>query len=209
MTYHPLMPNIKDIHLKHNHILESSDTTRSIFNNPPLIATRRTPNLGNLLIKTKPKSTPSKPLGTFPCNKPRCLTCNHIQTGTHIKSHSTGHSFPIRHHITCTTKNIIYVITCKICNIQYTGHTTNTLRTRFNNHKATVRNHHINTPVGKHFNLPLHDGINSMVIQGAELVDTNEILFKESIWMWRIKSHQATGGLNIDEPFFKNLTIFN
>ena len=57
-------------------------------------------------------------------------------------------------HITCTTSNIIYLISCRICGIQYIGETKNSLKKRFYGHRSTVKTQKLDTPVGQHFNLP-------------------------------------------------------
>ena len=39
----------------------------------------------------------------------------------------------------CSTKNIIYLISCKKCGVQYIGKTSQTLRSHFNNHRARLK----------------------------------------------------------------------
>ena len=72
-----------------------------------------------------------------------------------------------RGHITCTTSNIIYLISCRICGIQYIGETKNSLKKRFYGHRSTVKTHLLDTLVGQHFNLPNHS-ISDMILQGTE-----------------------------------------
>jgi hypothetical protein len=74
-------------------------------------------------------------LGSTPCGSSRCLTCQHIQTGTTVQSTSTGHSFNVRATAICKTSNVIYVI---MCNMQYVGETQNALHIRLNGHRTTL-----------------------------------------------------------------------
>ena len=212
-TYHPNMPNIKQTHAKHKQILQYSNRMSSILPKPPLIATKRTANLGNLLVKTKPPPCPQtspSPPGTHPCGSRRCLLDQQLIISPNITSTVTKTSFPIKHHITCNTANIIYVITCRTCGAQYTGQTSNTLRTRINNHKSSIRKHDTTQPVSKHFNLPNHHGIEDMLIQGVDVVKNKEQLNqRESHWMWTLKTHHTTGGLNLEEPHFHSMTFSN
>ena len=40
--------------------------------------------------------------------------------------------------MTCATKNVIYLIICKKCGIQYVGETSQALRSRMNNHRQRL-----------------------------------------------------------------------
>ena len=39
----------------------------------------------------------------------------------------------------CGTKNVIYLISCRKCAVQYVGETSQTLRCRFNNHRSRLK----------------------------------------------------------------------
>ena len=80
----------------------------------------------------------------------------HNKVGKFIKSTITGRSHKIAGNYTCTSKNIVYVITCSKCKDQYVGETKNSLRQRLTSHKYDIR-HHIHhhkksTPISEHFN---------------------------------------------------------
>ena len=111
--------------------------------------------------------SPDNHHGMFRCTS-RCVTCQeHILESDSFKSHTTGAHHKIRGHITCTTSNIIYLISCRICGIQYIGETKNSLKKRFYGHRSTVKTQKLDTPVGQHFNLPNHS-ISDMILQGIE-----------------------------------------
>ena len=215
-TFHPLMPKVQDIHDQNSDILLKSDRMAKILPSKPLVALKRTNNLGNILIKTKsknenvPSSSVNLPPGTNFCGSSRCQICQfHLLTGPKIKSTTTSVTFHIRDHIDCNSKNIIYVITCSLCNAQYTGQTCNSLRTRFNNHKSAIRRTNTSESVSSHFKLPGHS-ISHLKIQGVEKVsNVSELNSAESRWIWSLKTHRITGGLNIDEPYLRSLTISN
>ena len=44
---------------------------------------------------------------------------------------STGETRPIKFNLTCETKNLIYMIQCNRCNLQYIGETKRRLKDRF------------------------------------------------------------------------------
>ena len=61
--------------------------------------------------------------GSHPCGKLCVYSYVLVKSETDtFKSTSNGQSFKIRQKIDCQSKNIIYLITCKICNIQGVGH---------------------------------------------------------------------------------------
>ena len=65
--------------------------------------------------------------GCFPCGKGKCVYCALLSKsqGSTFQSISNKRTFKIRQKINCQSKNVIYLITCKRCNIQGVGHTTN------------------------------------------------------------------------------------
>ena len=123
-------------------------------------------------------------------------------------------SMILKHHIHCNSENVIYIITCSLCNKQYTGQTSTKLRTRINNHKSAVRKPNTAESVALHFKQTDHD-LKHLRVQGVELVpvdpdkatNARQLSEAESRWMWAIKSHRINGGLNVDEPHFANLTL--
>ena len=117
-----------------------------------------------------------------------------------FKSHTTGAHHKIQGHITCTTSNIIYLISCRICGIQYIGETKNSLKKRFYGHRSTVKTQKLDTPVGQHFNVPNHS-ISDMILQGIEaLANRRESvrLSREKMWIKRVHTIHPHG-LNIQE----------
>ena len=51
----------------------------------------------------------------------------------------TRDTFMINHSLNCGDKCLIYLMTCKQCNKQYTGETTDLFRNRWNNYKDNAR----------------------------------------------------------------------
>ena len=219
-TFHPQMANVRKLHEENADILRKSNKMSSILPSSPLTALRRTPNLGNILIKTKPRlnSSPSSEMhGCHTCSRPCCILCrDHLIASDSITSTVTKQKFPIKQHIHCNSSNVIYIITCSLCNIQYTGQTSTTLRRRINNHKSAIRRPHTTESVGSHFQQTDHT-IKHLRVQGVELIPVDpdkainaRLLSRaESRWMWAMKSHLINGGLNLDEPYFSNLTLSN
>ena len=102
----------------------------------PLVAHRRCKNISDILVRAKlpePVNTDNSrfPPGSFRCNKNNCTTCPYIEDGrTQYTFNSTGQINQIKSHITCETSNVIYMIQCTKCNLQYIGETKRRLKER-------------------------------------------------------------------------------
>ena len=211
------MHNVTQSHNSNSIHLQASARMKDLLPHRPLVAMRRTSNLGNLVIHTKPRDAPALDTpGFYACSSARCqLHARFAILGPKVKSSRTGVSFPIKGHITCSSSGVIYVLTCRRCGSQYTGKTTTPLRTRFNNERSAIRNHdRVNPrdrrPYGCHFNLSDHDGENDLQVQGVELVPSGvDIRQRESFWQWQLKTHLITGGMNVAEEHFTGLTLSN
>ena len=146
ITYNPALPNITRIIHKHSHVLYSSDRCKKVFTSLPLVAHQRCKNISDILVRAKlpePVNTDNSrfPPGSFRCNKNNCTTCPYIEDGrTQYTFNSTGQMNQIKSHITCETSNVIYMIQCTKCNLQYIGEIKRRLKERFNEHRRPIIN---------------------------------------------------------------------
>ena len=89
------------------------------------------------------------------CNGRSCGTCPFLEETNFFYSNSTGQrhkpSLADQDFLTCKSENIIYMIYCKICNIQYIGETKQRLQRRFSNHKTNINGKKSGQVVHKHF----------------------------------------------------------
>ena len=75
------------------------------------------------------------------CGKPRCKTCKHV---VECNSNTTGkknknNKKSKEDALTCATQNIILLISCKKCGIQYVGETSQVLGNRLYNIRQKLR----------------------------------------------------------------------
>ena len=202
-SYHPCLPPLRKITKGNHHILHTSDRLASAIPNPPVLAFRRPRNLRDLIVRAEvpPLDTsPSAKFGTFKCTS-KCVVCKtHVRETDSFNGNSSGTTHKTYGSITCTTSNIIYLISCQVCNVQYVGETKNTLKKRIYGHRSTIKTGKMDTPVGHHFNLPDHS-ISDMSVLGIESLghrsDTVR-LSREKMWMKRLRTIQPHG-LNIQE----------
>ena len=99
---------------------------------PPLISNRRCNNLRYILVRAKHRRPPPKTPGAFRCNRSRWKTCpfyrrNHV---SHLLLY-LDEQRRIRHHISCSSSNLICMIQYNECNMQYLGETKRQLSDSF------------------------------------------------------------------------------
>ena len=136
LTFHPSNLAARNVVLGNFNILQSDPETAPIFPNPPLVSFKRDRNLRNSLVRS---SLPSNlEPGTFNCSRKVCNTCPFINSKTHIRG--PNGSYQVNEHLDCTTSNIIYCITCTLCNKLYIGESGRKLGDRFCEHLLDVKN---------------------------------------------------------------------
>ena len=115
-TYNKTLPNVKQIIKKHLHLLQTNSNLRTAFEQEPLIAYRRSKNLGDLIGSNKIldgkivcKNNSKKQLYCRPCLTRRANICCHqvLKTNT-FTSYTTGETFKIFHQVNCKSSHLIY-----------------------------------------------------------------------------------------------------
>jgi len=121
-----------------------------------------------------------------PCEGNKCLTCDIITDCTIFKSTAYNKTFNIKANCNCSTNDIIYLITCQLCNIQYVGESGQNLRDRMNNHKSTIRTNK-KTPIAIHFNSP-HHTMDHLSVTIIEVCNNNSIFNRRSReYYWQLR----------------------
>ena len=110
---------------KYTTLLQSTANCKKAFPNLPVIAYRRNASLRDLLVhSTLPHENSSRqqPAGIKKYNNPRCLTCSFLRGDqTNYTFFTTNEARKITDFISCHSKNLIYLIECKRCPLQYIG----------------------------------------------------------------------------------------
>ena len=65
-----------------------------------------------------------------------------------------GQSVGINCAVDCSTRHVVYLITCTKCKKQFVGHTQRSLAEAYLEHINIVNNRITNQPTGRHFTLP-------------------------------------------------------
>ena len=136
------------------------------------------------------------------CNHPRCVTCKHLNCSKYFTSTKTGTTYTIRHNFSCTSRNLIYLITCKKCRKQYVGLTTTQLNVRINHHRSNILNHK-RIYLCVHFNFSDHS-LEDLSVQAIDTVPDScqnslqELEKLETYWIQTLRTLQPLG-LNVSK----------
>ena len=164
--YHPALPPLASFIHKHLPILHSQERLKSVFPEPPVLAYSRPRNLRDILVTAKfsDKSEPQTDItGSRPCSS-NCKTCKLVDCTNSFKSFRTSRKYPIQQDIHCLSKNLVYLIYCNLCGVQYIGESQNTLRQRMTGHRSAIKTKKFQQPVARHFNMADHSIENLRVI---------------------------------------------
>ena len=96
----------------------------------------------------------------------------------------------------CNSRNVVYLINCKVCGLQYVGSTT----TKFS--KMSAANKGKDDTIYKHFHSDEHQGLRDIEIHLIDKVNEKDnLLAKEGQWAYRLRSVRPEG-LNESDFFF-------
>jgi len=208
-TYCPGDNPLKKIVQDNWPILGRTNTTDSLYSSRIIFGHRRNKNLRDILVHAK--IDPSKPKTRVQANSPinplnKCQTkkCNYCPLLDHsgtITSHITKRKYQAKKHISCKSHNLIYCITCSVCNKQYVGQTKNRLIDRFGPHFYNIKKKNLKDPIGRHFATKGHDGQNRIKIHIVDFIHApsnskpGQALrdSQERKWIHRLQSLQPQG----------------
>ena len=178
--YDPRLPSVNTIVKKHWRVMIQDPHMKEIFPDPPLIAYKRQKNLRQMLIRAKVPPISKRPKreihGMRKCNND--VYCNYIMTGDHVKATASSYHHQITTKVTCTSSNIIYLITCRKCLMQYVGETSRRLKDRFAEHQGYVRNKDLTMATGQHFNNRGHSIYDMQITILEHVQNANEVFRK-------------------------------
>ena len=187
LRYHEILNNlgIATILSKYRRILEISEELKPITDSKTLVVQKRATNLKQLL--TRADINPQQiEKGSSPCGK-TCAACPFLQGTDHITSWKTKEKIKIQGCFNCKTKNVIYIISCKKCGLQYVGQSSNTFQERFRGHLADIRQGNNVKPVSCHFT-----SVNVTIV--AQTTDNLNIRLRtEETWISRLGTKHPSG----------------
>ena len=214
-TYNKNLPNVRGIINDNWHLLHVNKEISTTFKSTPILAFRRNKNLKQIIgqhhLSQNKKITSSKRKlgGSRPClSQVGNICCKQLVSTNTFQSHDNKASYTIRNHMTCNSKNVIYLAECILCpNTQYVGKTETTWRKRLYGHRSDSKKADA-IDFDLHFQLPNHDfteharftlieQMNTALPKGQ--TNTQRLENREDFWMLRLKTIKPKGlnvGLN-------------
>ena len=135
------------------------------------------PPLFKCLPPPRYKTPHNQPLTTA-CKHSHCITCRYHLLCTTTFQSINRMTYRIRHSLTCTSRNFIYLISCTKCKKQYVGCTTQQLNTRINHHRTNIINK-ISTRIATDFGQPGHVLNEHLKVQPIDSVTNSEHTIRE------------------------------
>ena len=205
LTYHPALNQVHQIVQRLQRHVTRSPTLNAALPEPPRIAFRNAKTLRNLLVRSKLKVNQPKDPGTHKCGHSLCEICPELVLGNQFTSTNTGKSYTINFHLNCNSFNVIYLLTCKVCNMQYVGSTTTKFRLRYNQYKSQInlygegRRDMKQKKFVEHFYSENHHGTyKDISVQLIDHCDPNDQERREDFWIYHFDT-MFPKGLNQKE----------
>ena len=201
ITYHPALRCLKKVLSKIHLLLTPDGEHGKVFSDIPVVGFKKGRSLKDLLVRAKLPEVNSGYKGCEGCQKPRCRVCPFIKTTGEFSNSDGSKTYEIRSKetLTCASENVVYLINCKTCNMQYVGSASTAFRKRFNNYKCCHKKHVAGdmvtqTSFHQHFCQPGHYGQEDWeFILIDKAVDLVSVRKKESFWQHKLDTFMPKG----------------
>ena len=200
LTHHPSNAQIHKIIMDNWGILKFSDKCKAALPDKPLFTSRRGRNLRDMLIKAKIHNDNANDTKLQVCKKPDCTICPQVKSEEVISSISLN-KFITPTKVTCKTHNVVYLLTCSVCQKQYVGETKRQFLVRYKEHSKDLE-YNREKPIVRHVlehgehNTRLIPQILEVIKRNPDLESTTTFRrTREAHWIYALRS-MAPEGLN-------------
>ena len=204
-VFNPLLQNLQTLISKNLPILYSDPDMKEVFPEGTMNVTySRGKNLKELVSPSLfPQSASISQSMVSKCGQ-KCDICdNYLVTKNFFSCKVTGKTYKVRGNLTCCSKNVVYILSCKICEVQYVGSAfKDNFKKRFRVHKSDVNTGKDRCGVGKHFLSECSDigNIKNMEVQPIEQVLEGNQDVEGKLWnrekYWQAQLFTLSHGMN-------------
>ena len=192
IEYNPSLPNIGLIINKYWDLLQLSqkDSVSCVHAYKLILAFKRPKNLRDYLVRSS--SVDKNHHFSKTCDRRRFSHCKNAV----FTSNCTQESFQIRYSTSCTSQNVIYLIECKRCNMQYIGQTNQQVSKSMNSHRFDINNYDgqgYATNVALHFNSDSHSLVDFRFVSIDIVNNEMDRLCKETYWIHKLDTLHPKG----------------
>ena len=125
-----------------------------------------------------------------------------LQESKQFSSSFTGLTYTIRHHLTCKSSYVIYLVTCLACSAKYVGKTTEPMHKRHTGHRREIEDE--STPLGRHFARCGYTSLGLQIIDCVKPGEDEAIFIVEGIWQNRLATFTQHGNINVRDEQIRN-----
>jgi hypothetical protein len=103
-----------------------------------MVAFKQPNSLRNLLVRvdiSKPNTTIGK---SHSCGDKHCKCCRHMQYSSSCTSNVTVKQYKLICTVNCKSANIIYILECSVCGLQYVGESKQPVHKRLNGDRSDL-----------------------------------------------------------------------
>ena len=189
-------------------IIDLDPETKAVFPEVPFVSFRNCRNLKSYLVRAKLYPEIDQTPGSAKCGSAQCRTCDNVTCSQSFTSSVSKDVFKINHQLDCNSNNIVYLFTCKVCNLQYVGQTCNKFRYRWNNYKFQQRKASkgeiaLQNTFHQHFLSEGHHGLEEdCEITFIDKTDAHSPTERENFWIEMLKTMSPKGLNTIDDNIF-------
>ena len=199
ISYHPAYQGINKILRKIHAILTFDKEHDKVFKEIPIVGFRREKSLKDLLVRAKVPPLTRENGSSASCLGKRCRTCPFIENSISFTSIKKGLTYHIRQPIlNCNSTNVVYLLSCKTCGVQYVGSCITKFRLIFNNYKSCNRRHFEQVvpqqSLQSHFDTPGHNRISDFSFTLIDQAENEKCLRKrERFWQYKLETFFPQG----------------
>ena len=121
--------------------LYADPKTKRVFTPALFFSFRSVKNLKSFLVRSKVYQLERK-VGSAKFNGKRCQVCLNINETDNFESFQSKQKYKINHYLNCNDKCLIYLLSYKVCGLQYVGSTFDKFLFGWNNYKENDREVH-------------------------------------------------------------------
>ena len=204
ITYNPHNPKLKKWLEEVQFILLADPKVAKVYPKPPSVSFRQPKNLKQILCQNTLKQLPYRDGSDLGDNPPgcykhnhggrgrRCMLCPRLREGRDFSSSYTGLAYKMKHHLTCKSRYVVYLITCLDCDKQYVGKTTQHMHQRHGGHRSEMDDR--STELGEHFASCGLERLSLQIIDCVKEAEDEALMILEGYWQHLLATFKANDG---------------
>ena len=120
------------------------------------------------------------------------MLCPRLREGRDFSSSYTGLAYKMKHHLTCKSRYVAYLISCLDCGKHYVGKTTQHMHQRHGGHRSEIDDR--STELGEHFASCGLERLSLQIIDCVKEGEDEALMILEGYWQNLLATFKANDG---------------